>query len=159
MAYKRNRTRRTSPPRQYRKSSYAIRPATLIPQPVNMRQSYDNKRANVPAQLLTFLVSGCNTGRSQNSFRSDLSTHPSTYCPNHASGSSSGPTSKLGSARGVSFGTPSTSNGSNNGDTSDLVDEALPCEHRSPHDPEGTLQGINSSNRKSDPDDGGRSTP
>jgi hypothetical protein len=153
MAYNRNRIRKTSSSRQWQKSSYIARPLSLVSQPVNMRQSYNNGQTDAPDQPLTFPVNGSNTEGSHNSFRSDLATHPSTHYPNYASGPSSGSTSELGSARGVSFDTPSTSTSSNDEDTLDLFGEASPCEHRSPHDAAGALQGITSSNRTSDPDD------
>jgi hypothetical protein len=115
-----------------------------------MSQSYFPGQPHVPDQPPMFIFNGGDIEGSQQSFPSRWSSHPLTYYPNYASGPSSSSTSELGSARAISFLTPSTPTSSNNGDCQDFFADATPCEHQSPNDPDRTLQGINSSNRKSE---------
>jgi hypothetical protein len=153
MADNRSRTRRASSSLLQRDGSRISRPTPPVSQPVNTSQNCIHGQMHASHQPLTFSSNGGNIEGSQYSFPSHISTHPSIYHPIYTSDLGSGSTSELRSAGAVSFYTPSTSTSSNNGDNQEFFRDTTPSEHHSPNDPDRALQGISSSNRKSNPID------
>ena len=151
MAYNSSSTRRSSnyPPRP--DSSHMAHFAPLVSQPVNMNQKYIHGQKHALDQAPTLSFYDGSFEGSQNSFPSNLSTHPPTCFPPYASDLDSGSTSELEFARAASFRTPSTPTNSSNGEFEDIFGDGSPCGYQSPSCPDRTLQGISGSNCKFTP--------
>jgi hypothetical protein len=155
MTYSRSSSRRASSSLPQPGRSKTGQRKHLVSQPVNMRQSYVRRQVHASDQPLRTSFNCGPVEGTQYSFPSDLSTHPSYHDPNYASNPNSKSTSELESARALSFQTPLTPSSSNQGELQEFFGDDQLRGRLSPSDPDGALQGIGSSSRKSKSQPGG----